>query len=99
MSNPGQESPDNETLRDLNENVKALSKSLNKAAKSSEKYSDATLGFTLILFLVAFLQLLVTIQTLNKPWYVEVILIVLFSLVVLFSMSKVFGWIDEKHKD
>ncbi len=98
-SNQEHDNLNNETLRALNDNVIHLTKTLDRAAKSSEKYSDVTLGFTLILFLVAFLQLIVTIQALNQPWHIELIIILLLSGGIYFAMKKIFNWIDKKHKN
>jgi len=99
MSNPGQESPDNKTLHELNSNVIALTKSLEKSAHVSGRHSVTVIGFSFVLLVVAVMQLITSIYSLNQPILITVILTLACSWLVMHTLKTVFALIDEKYKD
>lgn len=78
--------------------VRRNTEALKESSRTSEKYSDVMIVFSLLLFFVAMLQLVATFFASDKPWYVAFILTVFFLGCIALVMKIAFKWFDKKHK-
>lgn len=72
---------------------------LRENARKSAKQNDIILAFTFLLFLIAVMQLAVTLQSWDTNRYV-----ILFISIVIFAtlykyMKELFDWVDDRYRE
>ena len=79
--------------------LKSLQNEIKKFNDTSVKYSEVLIGLTLILFGVAYLQLIIFLRTVASGWVEWIFLMVLISLGIYFSVIRqVFPSLKKKNK-
>ena len=66
--------------------TKRLMDSINSLNKSTSRYSDRLLDLTILLFMIAFIQLLVSLGTISTSWKMWIWLMVVVTYVVYYML-------------